>query len=165
MDTLIAVACHHVSAAKIADDLAQELRAAGHAIELWPIDRAMPIATPDAVIIGSEIVAGAWPPEARQFVERNWLRLAGVPTWLFSSDPLGQSTTRPVSELETLLAMTGAREHRLFVNRSGARRRSLIERLMGGAHAAAHRDTAVIRAWAGEIAAELALVSEAQCFA
>jgi menaquinone-dependent protoporphyrinogen oxidase len=165
MDILIAVASHHVSAAKIADDLAQELRAAGHTIEQWQIDRAMPIVTPDAVIIGSEMAAGAWPLEARQFVERNWLRLAGVPTWLFSSDPLGQSTTQPVSELETLLAMTGAREHRLFANGHGARRLSLVERLMGGAHAAAHRDTAAIRAWAGEIAAELALVSEAQRFA
>jgi menaquinone-dependent protoporphyrinogen oxidase len=165
MEVLIAVASQHASAAKIADDLAQELRAAGHIVELWPIDSATSIATPDTVIIGSEVAGGAWLPEARQFVERNWLRLAGVPTWLFSSDPLGCNAPQPISELETLLAMTGAREHRAFANATGARRQGLVARLMGGSQAAAHCDTAAVRAWAGEIAAEIALVSEAHCLA
>jgi menaquinone-dependent protoporphyrinogen oxidase len=168
MHVVIAVASRHGSTAEIAEVLAQELRSAGHVADVLPIDGSTTIAAPDAVVIGSAIYMGGWLPEARQFVERNWLRLAGVPTWLFSSGPLGHNDPQPngeLAQLQTLLARTGAREHRMFVGRLDRRLLSLGERLIASLVKAPQgdfRDWAAIRAWARDLAAALALVSAAQ---
>jgi menaquinone-dependent protoporphyrinogen oxidase len=161
MTILIAVASRHGSTREIADAIAQELRGVGHAVEVRTIEAALTIEGYDAVIIGSAVYMGAWLPAARQFVDRNRLRLAGVPVWLFSSGPLGQAHPHPPGDpnhLDELMAATGAQEHRTFVGKLDTSRLGLGERLivtMVNAPAGDFRDWAAIRGWADEIAAAL----------
>ncbi|MBC8076628.1 MAG: flavodoxin domain-containing protein [Chloroflexales bacterium] len=165
MYILIAIASRHGSTREIAEALAKELCVAGHSVEVQTIDENTAIETPDAVVIGSAIYMGGWLPEAREFVERSWLRLASVPTWLFSSGPLGHDDPQPQgnpAQLDELLATTGAREHRVFVGKLDKQRLHMGERLitaMVKAPEGDFRDWDAIRAWAHEIAAALALVS------
>lgn len=164
MYILIAVASRHGGTHEIAASIGEELRRAGHTVLLQPIEASSTIASPDAAIIGSAVYMGDWLPEARQFVERSWLRLAGVPTWLFSSGLLSHSD--PPSEgypaqLDALLANTGAREHRVFAGRLDKQNLGIGERLITrvvNAPEGDFRDWGEIRAWAREIAATLAYI-------
>ena len=167
MNITIAVASRHGSTHEIAEALADELRAAGHAVAVHQIDGATTLSAPDAVIIGSAIYMGDWLPEARRFVERVWLQLASVPTWLFSSGPLGNDEPQPhepLARLDELLASTGAREHRVFVGKLDKAQLNLGERLITHVIKAPEgdfRDWQAVRTWAGEIAAALASIEKA----
>lgn len=158
MNILVAVASKHGSTREIADVIAQELRAAGHTAEVRNVEEAPTINRYDAAIVGSAVYMGNWLPEARQYVEQNRERFAGMPVWLFSSGPLGEDP-QPKGDpegLDRLMEQTGARGHQIFVGRLDKSELGLGERLIVRAVKAPEgdfRDWDAIRAWAREIAA------------
>jgi menaquinone-dependent protoporphyrinogen oxidase len=161
MNILIAVASRHGSTLEIAEALAQELRAAGHTIDLRRIEGTIAVGRYDAAIIGSAIYMGGWLAEARQFVERNRAKLAGIPVWLFSSGPLSRDDSQSQSDpaqIDELRQAVAARDHRVFVGKLDKRGLGVGERLiarMVGAPEGDFRDWDAICAWAREIAAAL----------
>lgn len=158
MNILIAVASKHGSTRKIADEIAQELRAAGHTAEVRNVKEAPTVNGYDAAILGSAVYAGNWLPEARQYVEQNQEQFANILVWLFSSGPLGEDP-QPKDDpegLDKLMEQTGARGHQIFVGRLDKSQLGLGERLIVRAVKAPEgdfRDWDAIRAWAREIAA------------
>jgi menaquinone-dependent protoporphyrinogen oxidase len=101
---------------------------------------------------------GQWLESARAFAERHASELAARPTWLFSSGPLG-SPPKPEAgnavRIDSILARTGAREHRLFVGKLDKSGLGIgMRAIVRAVHApyGDFRDWPAIAAWADEIA-------------
>ena len=86
---LVAYATRHDSTAEIATVIASELEAAGCATTLGEARSVDGIATYDAAVIGSALYLGRWDQAALGLVRRERATLATIPTWLFSSGPVG----------------------------------------------------------------------------
>jgi len=124
MNVLVTYASRHGATRGIAGRIADRLRTAGHGVELAPVEEAPDPARFDACVIGSAVYVGRWCQEARTFV-RAWApRLRERPVWLFSSGPLGDELldeagrdrreTAVSDEATEMVAMVGARDHRVF---------------------------------------------------
>lgn len=162
MNILVAVASKHGSTRGIADAIGEELRAAGHSVDVRDAKGAPSADGYDAVVAGSAIYMGNWMAEAKAFVEQNETRFAGKPVWLFSSGPLGEDYPEGMgvpTNLDELMAQTGARGHTVFVGRLDKSELGLGERIISKAVKAPEgdfRDWDAIRAWARAIAQQLA---------
>ncbi len=162
MNILIAVTSKHGSTREIADAISDELRQAGHNVEVRDAQSAPLVDIYDAVIAGSAIYMGHWMGEAKAFVERNRGHFSGKPVWLFSSGPLGEDHPEDMGVPETLddlLEQTGARDHQVFVGRLDKSELGFGERMISKVVKAPEgdfRDWDAIRAWAREIAQQLA---------
>ncbi len=173
MDVLVTYASQHGATRGIAERIADRLRAAGWVVTLAPVAEAPDPGRFAACVIGSAVYIGRWHDEARTFV-RAWApRLGERPVWLFSSGPLGedqvdeQGRDRRESavggEITELVAMTGARDHRVFFGALNPDDLSLLARSMRLLPPARRllvegdfRDWLEIDAWADMIAANLA---------
>jgi menaquinone-dependent protoporphyrinogen oxidase len=161
MRALVAVATKHGATAEIAEVLSGELADHGLDVKVLDMDDVDDLDPYGAVVLGSAIYAGQWLKAARRFVDEHGEELADRPTWLFSSGPLGDPP-RPAAEnavhLESILAVTGARGHRVFAGKLDKTRLSFPERAIAFTFRAADgdfRDLDAVRAWACEIALEL----------
>lgn len=167
MNILVAVASKHGSTREIGDALAAELRAHGLTVEVRDAGEVGDVTGYDAVILGSAVYTGNWLPDAQQFIEVYGPELAqnGIPTWLFSSGPLGTGDLQPHNDPAILVSPMGnipVKEHRMFAGKLDEAELGLGERLMVKivrAPAGDFRDWDEIRDWAKGIAAELALPS------
>ncbi|GAA2899229.1 flavodoxin domain-containing protein [Streptosporangium fragile] len=134
-----------------------EVRAAGSVGDVTPYD---------AVVLGGALYAGRWHRDARRFVRRHARALRDRPVWLFSSGPLDRSADDadlpPVAHVVRACAAVDAREHRTFGGRLARDARGFIASRVAESAAGDYRDPERIRAWADEIAAELAAMSPAQ---
>jgi menaquinone-dependent protoporphyrinogen oxidase len=146
---------------EIAEAIGRALDEAGMAAAVEPIDDVGDLVPYEAVVLGSAVYIGHWLPPARAFAERNAEALQARSTWLFSSGPIGDPP-RPKAEdavkVDELMAMTGAREHRLFGGRIDKHRLGFGERavmLAVGGKDGDFRDWDAIATWAGEIAGAL----------
>lgn len=163
MNILIAVASKHGSTREIAEAIGDELRWAGHNVEVRDARSAPLVDIYDAVIAGSAIYMGNWMAEAKAFVEKNQARFGGKPVWLFSSGPLGEDYPEDMgvpATLDELVEQTGARDHQVFVGRLDKSELGLGERLISRVVKAPEgdfRDWDAIRAWARDIAQQLAV--------
>jgi menaquinone-dependent protoporphyrinogen oxidase len=161
MKILVSAASKHGATADIARAIGDTLAEAGHEAVVLPPDAVTSLAGYDAVVIGSGLYVGHWMDAARALVERVGDELAGRPVWLFSSGPVGdppKPEEDPV-DLPQLIAATGARGHRLFAGLVDKGRLGLGEKVILAAVRAPEGDFRPwddIRAWAREIAAELA---------
>jgi menaquinone-dependent protoporphyrinogen oxidase len=161
MTILVTAATRHGATMEIAEAIGRALDEAGMAAAVEPIDEVGDLAPYEAVVLGSGVYVGHWLTPARAFAERNAEALQARSTWLFSSGPVGDPP-RPKAEdavkVDEVMAMTGAREHRLFGGRIDKHRLGFGERavmLAVGAKDGDFRDWDAIAAWAGEIAAAL----------
>jgi menaquinone-dependent protoporphyrinogen oxidase len=161
MRILIAVATKHGSTHGIGEAIAEELRVQGMDVDLSAVGEITSLARYDAVLLGSAVYIGHWLAEARNFIATHQQEFIARPVWLFSSGPLGEDhskqQTEPV-ELSTIMAETGARDHRTFRGKLDPTQLGLTERLMVKlvkAPAGDYRDWDDIQAWAREIAAAL----------
>jgi menaquinone-dependent protoporphyrinogen oxidase len=160
---LVAVAGKHGATADIAGEIAGVLRRELPAADVEVRDAADPgeLGRFDAVLVGSAIYLGRWLPAARHLVERHRAQLAAVPVWMFSSGPLGDppGAIDDLTEVTALGSTVAARGHRVFAGRLDLADLRWTERL---AVRAVHsptgdfRDHDAIRAWAVEVAADLA---------
>ncbi|MGY1841525.1 MULTISPECIES: flavodoxin domain-containing protein [unclassified Modestobacter] len=163
---LVAVASRHGATVEIAEELARALQAAAPAlvVRTLPVERAGDPAEADAVVLGSAVYAGRWLAPARDYAARHAAALRGRPVWLFSSGPIGAPPFPPDDphDAAPLLRSLTAREHRVFPGRLDPTRLGLAERALVTAMRAPvgdSRDWPAVRAWAGEIAAELTAVA------
>lgn len=163
MTVLVAYASKHGSTAEIAQAIADELRAAGLAVDCRPADDVARLDPYTAVVLGSAVYMKRWRREARRFLRRHAAALADRPFWIFSSGPTGPpddddpAWTEPRTALRRAETL-GVREHVVFGGR--------LPTDGGGfaAHAMANgtppefrdrRDWDAIRSWADRIAAAL----------
>jgi menaquinone-dependent protoporphyrinogen oxidase len=112
-----------------------------------------------ALVLGSAVYLDRWTTEARQFVDLHREGIAGRPTWLFSSGPIGQDIGVERFDASELVEKTRARDHHLFGGRLRKRSLRLGERAIAGllgAQDGDHREWAAATAWALAIGRALA---------
>ena len=175
MVILVAYASRHGSTRGIAERIAERLRADGLGAEARPAADVRDASRYDAFVVGGAAYMFHWLKDATRFVEKNRVLLAGRPTWLFSSGPVGTDTTdkdgRDVlettvpREFASLGASIQPRDMKVFFGAMdpAAKPIGMAERAMSLMPAAKNalpkgdfRDWPAIDAWADGIAAALA---------
>jgi menaquinone-dependent protoporphyrinogen oxidase len=158
---LVAAASRHGSTHEIAEAIGDALSAGGAETTVARIEDAPGLAGHDAVVLGSAVYVGHWVEVARRFVEEHRVKLAAMPVWLFSSGPIG-APPKPddahAVDVDQLVEMTRAREHRLFAGRLDKSALGFGERAVMHAVRARegdYRDWDEIRAWGSRIARTL----------
>lgn len=161
LPVLVAFATKYGSTQEIAEAIGRALREHGVETDVRSIADVDGLASFQAVVLGSAVYAGQWLKQARRFVEERSDELAGLPTWLFSSGPIG-NPPRPSEQeavrIEPIIAATHAKEHRLFSGKLDKSRLSFSERALVFAFRATDgdfRDWDAIAAWANEISEAL----------
>jgi len=161
MKVLVAAASKHGATHEIAAAIGQGLRERGLIVDVNDVADVREPGDIDACVLGSAVYVGQWLAPARHFVDANADALSSIPTWLFSSGPLG-APLKPDEEhavdVAEIVAATGAREHRLFAGALDKGKLGFGERAVVMAVRAAdgdYRNWDEINAWAGEIAAVL----------
>jgi menaquinone-dependent protoporphyrinogen oxidase len=164
MKVLVIVVSKHGSTGEIAEKIAAELRASGLEVDLRGGDAARDISGYKAVVLGSAVYTGGWLAPAKRFARSHASVLRSMPVWLFSSGPIGADEPKPLgdpAEIPELMALTRAREHRVFAGNLDKGKLSLAERLVTRVVQAPEgdfRDWEAVRAWARSIAASLSSV-------
>ncbi|TFV79585.1 protoporphyrinogen oxidase [Blastococcus sp. CT_GayMR19] len=167
---MVTAASKHGATTEMAEHLARSLQesAAGRRCGLVavsvPIEQRPDPSQYDAVVLASAVYAGRWLEPARHYAGEHAAALRARPVWLLSSGPVGEPPF-PADEphdAEPLRSLVGARAHRVFSGR-------LDKHLLGiGARAVVtamrapvgdFRDWDALRAWADEIAEELAVLA------
>ena len=160
MKVLVSAASKHGATAEIADAIASELTSRGLEVIVREPAQVDGIDDCDTIVVGSAVYAGHWMKPAIEMTQRIAERLANKPVWLFSSGPIGdppKPTEDPV-DVQQLMDLTKAREHRLFAGKLDKALLSFPERAIVGALRAPYgdfRDWGQIRDWAAEIAVSL----------
>jgi menaquinone-dependent protoporphyrinogen oxidase len=173
MKVLVVYASKAGSTKGIAEFVGEKLRGREIQADVQEVESVRNAGDYDAFVIGSAVYMFHWLKEMRQFVSRNRSLLAGRPTWLFSSGPVGTKMAdakgrdlREVSgpkEIEELRKSIGPRDHRMFF---GALNGSRLKGTMGFAYNMMRRSQAAreampegdfrdwkeIEAWANSIA-------------
>jgi menaquinone-dependent protoporphyrinogen oxidase len=175
MTVLVAYASRHGATQGIAERIGERLRADGIVADVRPAAAVRDAARYDAFVVGGAAYMFHWLGDATAFVKHNRKLLAGRPTWLFSSGPVGTDTVdkegRDVLEASVPKEFPGLREavhprdQKVFFGAldPAAPPIGLAERFMTLLPAARDalpkgdfRDWAAIDAWADEIAGSLA---------
>jgi menaquinone-dependent protoporphyrinogen oxidase len=172
MNVLVAYASQHGATRGIAERIAERLRAGDHRVELASVASASDVAGHDAFVIGSAVYIGHWRKDALEFVRAHAPLLAGRPTWLFSSGPLGteplddqgrdKRATAVPEEAAELRDLVHPRDHPVFFGALNPDDLPVIPRLMRVLPAGRRlleegdfRDWVEIEAWADGIAGVL----------
>jgi len=159
---IVAYASRHEATAEIAGAIADELGTAGCAVALAEARSVARMVDVDGAVIGSALYLGRWDEAALALLRRERAALASIPTWLFSSGPVGvgRATARPErlpqpEEVAALAAEIGARST-TFGGRIDPADGSFETRIAADAGLTGDwRDFGRIRAWARTIAADL----------
>jgi len=88
-DVLVAFASRHGATRGVAERIATRLHEGGLAVELRQVEDVGEIPPGCAIVLGSPVYDGRWPPEFNDFVARHEQALAGRRTWLFSVGTFG----------------------------------------------------------------------------
>jgi menaquinone-dependent protoporphyrinogen oxidase len=160
MRVLVATATKYGATAEIGKAIAEVLGERGLEPTVLPPEQVEGVDGYDAAVLGSAVYAGHWLKPARELVERHAGGLAGRPVWLFSSGPVGdppKPEEDPV-DVADLVALTDARDHRVFAGKLVRRQLSFPERAIVAALRVPEgdfRDWTEIRRWAAGIAEAL----------
>ncbi|MGD9958896.1 flavodoxin domain-containing protein [Nocardioides sp.] len=140
MRILVTHASKHGATAGIAQRIGDNLRSAGHRVDVCAVGDVDDVASYDAFVVGSALYLGRWMRSASSFVRGAQEVLATRPVWLFSSGPLGdevvdehgadlRTVTRP-RELLDLQEAVRPRDHRVFFGALDPSRLTFAERSM-----------------------------------
>jgi menaquinone-dependent protoporphyrinogen oxidase len=163
---LVAYSSKMGSTAEIAEVIGEELRKSGAEVDVSDARTASPPLEYDAVVLGSGIYTGRWLKPARRYLKQNRRQLAGRPTWLFQSGPIGRgdqtARTEPSGKVATIAHELGIDPPMVFGgNLDPARAKGRIAKWVANSDAAGdYRDWDQIRGWAGSIAQRLATVKD-----
>ncbi len=177
MKVLVVHASKHGSTRGIAERIAERLKEDGIDTDSLPVADVHDPESYDAFVIGSAVYVGHWMKEAAVFVRRHRDLLSQRPIWVFASGPVGTEKVdkegndvlevakpREFAEFATL----SPRDHKVFFGAfdPGAAPIGMLERAMRIAPtsptllpAGDFRDWDAIDAWAGEIAADVRVLS------
>jgi menaquinone-dependent protoporphyrinogen oxidase len=157
MRVLVAVATRHEATYELAGAIATALALRGLDVVTERVEGAE-LRGVDAVVLGSAIYMGRWLDPARHFAEAHASELRELPTWLFSSGPLGHPPKPDDLDLHALVQLVGAREHRVFPGKLDRSALGVGERVVTRVvHApyGDYRDQEQVRSWADDIATAL----------
>lgn len=161
MRVLVASASRYGATHEIAEAVATALRDAGLDVDVLGADAVSGFADYDAAVLGSAVYMGRWLEPARALVDLRAPALAGIPTWLFSSGPVGDPA-KPVEgkavQIDEIMEKTGARGHVVFAGKLDKRAMRFGDRAVATALRTPEgdfRDWDAITAWANGIAEEL----------
>lgn len=161
MNILVAVASKHGSTWEIGETIGSVLADHGHRVAVVNVEEVVELDGFEAVVLGSAVYAGHWMRSAQLFVSRYGHQLTTLPTWLFSSGPVGlppRPTEKESVDVENIISKTSAREHRIFSGKLDKRQLSFAERAIITAVRAPEgdfRSWEQIRTWAAGIARAL----------
>ena len=180
MPVLVAYASRHGATRGIAERIAERLRADGLDADTRPVSEVRDASPYDAFVVGGAAYMFHWLKDATSFVRRNRALLAGRPTWLFSSGPVGTDTLdkegRDVLEVSVPKEFPGLRDaihprgEKVFFGAwdPTAKPIGFAERFVAlmpaskmALPAGDFRDWDAIDAWADEIARDLAAAAVA----
>ncbi len=159
---LIAYASRHEATAEIAAVIARELDAAGCVATVREARNVASLAGVDAAIVGSALYVGRWDESALELLRHQRANLARIPTWLFSSGPVGdgKATAHPErlpqpADVAALAEEIGATAT-TFGGRVDAEEEGFDLQIMTSAGLAGDwRDFRRIRAWARGVGADI----------
>lgn len=157
---LVSAGSKHGSTAEIAERIGAVLRDRGNDVDIADPDDVSDLGRYDAVVLGSAVYAGHWVESAKQLAERVTGLSPMIPTWLFSSGPIGdppKPEEDPV-DVADILQAAGAREHRVFSGKIDKSKLNFAERAILVAVRAPEgdfRDWDKIDEWATDIAETL----------
>jgi menaquinone-dependent protoporphyrinogen oxidase len=132
MHVLIATGSRHGSTRDIGDHLAKTLKGMGIDATSCDVAEVESLEHVDAVVIGSAVYMGQWTKEAQTFVDHFRAELLVLPTWVFSSGPVGeppQPEGEPPSHLKVRETVE-AEDDRVFPGALDRSQLGLGERLM-----------------------------------
>lgn len=158
MSILVATASRHGATHEIGQAIGRTLEGRGLQTHVLPVDDVGELTDYDAAVIGSAVYLGHWLESARSFVEHHGGELAGRPTWLFSSGPMGDPPRPGAHEavqVDDLVEASSARGHQLFAGRLDRHHLGFGERAVVFAFRAEDgdfRDWDDIAVWASGIA-------------
>lgn len=159
---LVACASKYGATHGIAEAIGTALADAGLDVDVRRAEEVSELSGYDAVVLGSAVYMGRWLEPARELVETHSAELDRVPTWLFSSGPIGnplKPSADDAVKVDEIVAETGAREHVLFAGKLDKSVLRFGDRAVATAFRAAEgdfRDWDEIAAWARAIADDLA---------
>jgi menaquinone-dependent protoporphyrinogen oxidase len=164
MTVLVAYSSKRGSTAEIAETLAATLRREGLGVCLERAEEVRSIEPYEAVVLGSAVYMKRWRGEAKHFLKKHRKALRQKPFWVFSSGPVGDPANDNPDWIEPpklaeRVEELGGRDHVVFGGRAPAEPRGMMEKAMAEGIPEQFRDRRdwnVIRAWAAEIAHQLA---------
>jgi menaquinone-dependent protoporphyrinogen oxidase len=159
---LVAYASRHEATAEIAAVIAGELDAAGCVATVSEARHVAGLTDIDAAIVGSALYVGRWDESALDLLRHERAALATIPTWLFSSGPVGEgkATAHPErlpqpADVAALAEEIGAHAT-TFGGRVDADEEGFDLQIMTSAGLAGDwRDFRRIRAWARGVGADI----------
>ncbi len=158
---LVAYASRSGATREIAEAIADELRQTDHTVTLTPCDAAPAAAGFDAVVIGSALYAGRWLSPATRYLRGQAAFLAGRPTRLFQSGPVGEplepGATPVPRAVRSVVRRWGLAGPTTFAGRLDPTRITgrLAQWVATATPAGDFRDWDVIRGWAYALGTEL----------
>lgn len=167
MTVLVAYSSKRGSTAEIAETVAATLRREGLGVCLEPVEAVGNLDRYDAVVLGSAVYMKRWRGDAKHFLKKRRKALKQKPFWVFSSGPVGDPAKddpewmEPPKLAEKVEEM-GGRAHVVFGGCVPDEPQGFMERAMAEGVPKEYRDRRdwdEIRAWAQQIAAELAAVT------
>ena len=87
---LVAYASKYGATTGIAEKIGEVISEHGLQVDVLPAKQVRDLAPYTAVVLGSAVYMGRWRKEAVRFLKGNEARLAEIPTWFFSSGPVGE---------------------------------------------------------------------------
>ena len=143
----------------LAQVIAEQLRADGLEVDLAPAEHAPPPGAYDAVVVGGALYENRWHRAAAHYIHHHHRVLAGRPTYMFSSGPLGNRyvdrNAPPVPQVSYLTSLVDFRGHHTFGGRLLPDAHGFMAHWMAEAISGDWRDEGQARRWADEIAAAL----------
>jgi menaquinone-dependent protoporphyrinogen oxidase len=166
MSVLVAYASKRGSTAEIAETVAATLRREGLKVCLEPAGEVQSLERFDAVVLGSAVYMKRWRGDARHFLKKHRKALRQTPFWVFSSGPVGDpGQDNPdwiePPKLAEKVEELGGKGHAVFGGCLPTQPNGFIERAMVEGVPKEYRDRRdwdEIRAWAQQIAEQLAAV-------
>jgi len=159
---LVAHASRMGSTAEIAERIGEQLRDAGHDVDVRACAEAADTSNYDAVIIGSALYVGRWLKEARRYLRSQSESLSRRPTWLFQSGPCGEGFDLEAVQVPRAIRRLSDRIGSTLPTTFGGRleRKSATTRLnrwmATGTLAGDFRDWDLVHAWTDGVIADLA---------
>lgn len=87
---LVAYASKYGATTEIAEKLGKVLNESGLEVDVLPVKKIKDLKQYRAIVLGTAAYMFRWRPEAVSFLKKNEKILALMPTWLFTSGPLGK---------------------------------------------------------------------------